>query len=254
MYEEHAAFTAPSDPETVIWRYMSMPQFIDMLKRNALWFTQLGSQLDPFEGVPDDATLEEHRETDEYVRSLVIKQGGLSSEEAEAVPRLPIPHPRDFTYVNCWHMNDYESLAMWSAYGDKGIAIRSSFIRLAESFRDTPQPIFIGVVTYRDRRDPKSADGLLGNLLRFATRKGMSFEYERELRAATTQAPTQTFPPRFETGISVEPVDLDVLVDCIYVAPGSQGWIKQLVRRVMARYKLNKKLVDSDLESRPNLT
>jgi hypothetical protein len=254
MYVEHAAFIAPSDPETVIWRYMNMPQFLDMLERNALWFTQLGSQLDPFEGVPDDATLEEHRARNEYVRSLQIKQGGLSAEEAEALPLLPVPHPRDFTYVNCWHMNDYESLAMWNTYGDKGIAIRSSFSRLAESFRDTPQPIFIGVVTYRDRRDPKTTDGLLGNLLRFATRKGMSFEYERELRAVTTQAPTQTFPPRFEPGIRVEPVDLDVLVDCIYVAPGSQGWIKELVRRVMATYKLDKVLVDSALESRPDLT
>lgn len=253
MYVEHVAFTAPSDPETVIWRYMSMPQFIDMLERNALWFTQLGSQLDPFEGVPDEATIEEHRAINQYVRSLLIERG-LSAEEVEAWPQSSVSHQRDFTYVNCWHMNDYESLAMWNTYGDKGIAIRSNFRRLAQSFRETPQPIFIGVVTYRDRRDPKNADGLLGNLLRFATRKGMSFECERELRAATTQAPTETFPPRFEPGIRVEPVDLDVLVDSIYVAPGSQGWIKELVRRVMATYKLDKELVDSDLESRPDLT
>jgi hypothetical protein len=232
---------------------MSMPQFIDMLERNALWFTQLGSQLDPFEGVPDDATLDEHRATNEYLKNLLI-EGGLSAEEAEALPLPTVSHPRDFAYVNCWHMNEYESLAMWNTYGNKGIAIRSSFRRLAECFRDTPQPIYIGMVTYRDRRDPKSADGLLGNLLRFATRKGMSFEHERELRAVTTQAPTQAFPPIFEPGIRVEPVDLDVLVDNIYVAPGSQGWIKELVRRVMATYKLDKELVDSDLESRPNLT
>jgi len=253
MYVEHAAFTAPSDPETVIWRYIGVPQFIDMLERNALWFTQLGSQLDPFEGVPDEATLAEHRATNEFMKSLFVERG-ISAEKVEAWLLPPVSHPRDFTYVNCWHINEYESLAMWNTYGDKGIAIRSSFRRLAESFRETPQPIFIGMVTYRDRRDPKNADGLLGNLLRFATRKGMSFEFERELRAATTQAPTPTLPPRFEPGIRVEPVNLDELVDSIYVAPGSQGWIKELIRRVMVTYKLDKELVDSDLESRPDLT
>lgn len=254
MYEVHPAFTPPDDPETILWRYVSMPQFIDMLERNALWFTQLGSLDDPFEGVPHDETLRMHREVNDYLRGLLIEKSGMSAEQAAAWPAPPVAHPRDFTYANCWHMNAYESLAMWSTYGSKGIAIRSTFNRLAQSFREVPQPVFIGVVTYRDRRDPRSADDLLGNLLLFATRKGMSYEHERELRVVATQAPVLDFPPTFAPGIRVEPVDLDALIDSVHVAPGTPGWIKELVRRILDRYGINKELVDSDLEARPDLT
>ena len=38
--------------------------------------------------------------------------------------------------INCWHLNDYESAAMWKLYGgvNKGIAIQSTFDRMIKAF------------------------------------------------------------------------------------------------------------------------
>jgi hypothetical protein len=248
--------------DTPIWRYIDFAKLVDMLERRALHFSQLASLGDPFEGMPSDATLEQERESLEQFRQSVV----ASDERWSNVdwPRVSPASDYQFfqlsTYVNCWHMNEYESMAMWRVYSRDGIAIRSSFRMLTDCVRDVPHEIMARQVIYRDRRDQSQLE-LPGDTIGAAFRKGMSYEYEREIRAMILFTPGPPRPMSREEvervqpmGLNVVPVDLDVLIDAVYVAPGRPPWFRELVGRVMRTYRLDKPLENSGLDDRPDLT
>src|SRR5580704_7843647 len=80
---------------------------------------------------------------------------------------------RKVVYVNCWHMNNFDSTAMWSIYAGRGsgIAITSSYDSLQASFQ-SDQKLFGGKIIYSDY----SADiiDVQNNLLATAMRKRRS--------------------------------------------------------------------------------
>jgi hypothetical protein len=49
-------------------------------------------------------------------------------------------------FINCWHLSEYESSAMWDIYSRKneGIAILSSETNFMKAFRDVTQDIMGG--------------------------------------------------------------------------------------------------------------
>jgi hypothetical protein len=155
-------------------------------------------------------------------------------------------------------MNNYESAAMWEGYGREGVAVRSTYRLLCESIRGEPAKVHVGRVIYRD--NILTPDHRINTLLP-CLRKRMSFECERELRAIVLQTPPRWKSGSFPYGRYVNrkpkgiPIvcDLDRLIEKVYVAPESRGWIKQLVGKVMKTYDLDKPLETSDLEKRPEL-
>jgi hypothetical protein len=56
-------------------------------------------------------------------------------------------------FVNCWHMNEHESAAMWRLYSqaDEAICVQSTFARLA----DAVQLVFRDPVAGNQRVEPK---------------------------------------------------------------------------------------------------
>lgn len=83
--------------------------------------------------------------------------------------------------INCWHMNEHESAAMWKLYlkSNEGIAVQSSYNKLRDCIIDDEQ-VLVGMVKYLDYEaehiDP-------GNILSAFVYKRKSFEHEREVRA-----------------------------------------------------------------------
>jgi hypothetical protein len=264
MYVADSGVVTPENPDTPIWRYIDFAKFVDMLERRALHFTRIDALGDPFEGIPSEATLDQIRELEEQLHQLLIARGVRDANDEW--PREPAGRMyqinRLSTYVNCWHMNEYESMAMWRLYSRDGIAIRSSFRMLTESVRDVPQQVTAGNVIYRDRRD-RSQPEFPGDIIEAAFRKGMSYQHEQEIRAMIlfdARPPGQTAFSYEEAeriqlkGYNFEPVDLDVLIDTVYVAPGRPPWFRDLVGRVMRTYGLDKPLENSALDDRPDLT
>jgi hypothetical protein len=262
MYMEHPDVTVPKNPDAPIWRYIDFPKFVDMLERRALHFAQMSSLGDPFEGMPSEGTLERMRATDENLRTGAIARGRVSADEWMSNLGSSYEAFRLSTYLNCWHLNDYESMAMWRLYSKEGIALRSSFRRLTESVRDVPEQITAGLVVYRDRRD-RTVPEFPGDPFEAGFRKGMSYDYEREVRATVlfdarpagqteySYEEAERIQPK---GLYITPVDLDVLIDAVYVAPARPLWFRELVEKVMRTYGLAKPLENSALDDRPNLT
>lgn len=245
MYIALAECQIPSNPGISIWRYIDFAKFVDMLERQQLHFARLDQLDDPFEGALSADAFQQLRDWNEQHPVPTANGRPYWENRTRAIHRSN----RGNTYVNCWHMNEYESQAMWRLYSRDGIAIRSTFERLRSSFNDAPQYVHIGEVIYRDHRGcPRSED--LRNPFALVLRKRMSFEHERELRAIATSGFITA--ENDVLGIPID-VNLPTLIERVYVAPGRPTWFRELVACVMKRYELNVPLEASSLDERPNL-
>jgi len=240
MYKEHPAFEKPKE-RVRIWRYMDFTKFVSLLDNKALFFPRADKLGDPFEGSFSIANIPIRAE-------IYGDKGEITTETVSEVYKLL----REFTAISCWHMNWYESAAMWKLYlkSNEGIAIRSNFERLRNSLKDKRNNIYIGKVKYIDYEKEAIPEGLLPCFVH----KRKSFKHEVELRAVIQKLPLKGLSSRskrpFNNGLYV-PVDLDTLISRIYVAPTSPEWLYTLVKSITNKYGLGEKVSQSDLDNEP---
>lgn len=217
---------------------MDFTKFVSLLEEEALFFSKVSSFMDPFEGfltkptvkmlssIPDDLPSEEQQKLEK------IKKNNLSVRHMG----------RELLYASSWHISQFESVAMWQLYlkSGEGVAIQSTVQRLADSFNGTNMPVSIGLVDYVDYNEDEIP---WNNAFYLALHKRKSFEHEKEIRAIFMDAHSSTG--------ALVPVDLDVLIEKIYIVPDSPIWIHDLVTKVLSRYNLEKEVVHSGLEERP---
>lgn len=148
-------------------------------------------------------------------------------------------------------MNECESASLWETQGQssQGIAIQSTFSRLSTCFDSKASYwVYIGKVQYIDyTKDLIPEDNLILPFLF----KRMSFFHEQELRAIIINYPKDVVVktlPFSETGEYVG-VNLDTLVERVYIAPSAESWFKELVESVMKKYGLCLKPIKSDLDT-----
>jgi hypothetical protein len=263
VFKEHPVFKLPSDGNVAIWRYMDFAKFVNVLDRSALYFCRSDRLGDPFEGSYSKAMVGKPSDT-----AMTFLQTIKGDEKASLIRSQILESQsklrrgiRRCALVNCWHMNNVESAAMWNLYvrNNKGVAIRSSFNKLKNCLAREKLDVYIGEVEYVDYQDYEwPRDNYLYPLLH----KRKSFEHEHELRAMIVEFPTPReaevglevrMPivdygrPRFRYGVEAR-VDLDTLIDTIYVAPTSRKWLYRLVESLTKRYKLSKEVCHSALD------
>jgi hypothetical protein len=174
--------------------------------------------------------------------------------------RKNIHEYRKTMFVNCWHISEHKSAAMWKLYtqGNEGVAIRSTFGRLMECLRPATVEVFAGKVTYIDYRKQRIPDD---NMLFPSMHKRMSFQHEQELRLlywdtdlAVSYDPTAIVWKEgvcFKKGVAID-VDIGALIDKVFVAPTSQVWFKNLVQSILLeKYRIGTEVRQSDLSLGP---
>jgi hypothetical protein len=132
---------------TSIWRYVSFPSLVSILQRRELFFAKLATlaERDPYEGkfskgVISDLTTRYMPEHDKYTYPDGVTFAHAIEERN-----------RKIRAVNCWHMSENESAAMWKLYsGNHGIAIRTTLGAFKKSFDDAQAPVYIFEVEYLD--------------------------------------------------------------------------------------------------------
>ncbi len=148
-------------------------------------------------------------------------------------------------------MNDYESAAMWKLYlkSNEGIAIQSTYSRLSACFEETEIPVFIGKVNYVDY-DNHFIN--LDNLLLPYVHKRKSFEHERELRCLVWQNErSEDAKFSLDTGGVKINIDLEKLVENIYISPNSPSWFTILIEDIVKKYNLKLPIINSRLSQLP---
>lgn len=252
MYKMRHGYKSPSDPNIRVWRYVDFTKFMSLLHGSRLHFARLDSLADPFEGATPFKVLKRMFDSMNWE---AIEAGGHDPDSVrQDIEESMLVQTRQATYVNCWHMGEHESTAMWKVYSGEGLAIQSTYRRLQASFdAERDRDIYIGQVVYID----PAVDDIPGFRTGAPLCKRKAFDWERELRAVYLDVPTldddgflhpRTEPPH---GISVQ-VNLKTLIEAVYIAPTRPAWFSKLVENMLGTFGLGGKPVHaSSLDTAP---
>ena len=259
----------PSD-DAKIWRYLDFTQLTSILERNSLWFNRADMFDDPLEGSYSRANVDTRKQR--YQKSEIPE--GQVDNIVNTISESARRHKHS-TYLNCWHLNERESMAMWELYSveGQGIAIQSRVGKLKEALRaedgyinreDTPVPeeisrlkIFtLGAVQYIDYDKHLIPEG---NLYAPLFHKRKSFEHEREFRVATSRFDELIRGDGIQEVDEVDlpsgeyiSIDVSQLIEKIHVSPSSADWFLQLVEMVAEGSGIDSQIVNrSSLEEDP---
>lgn len=303
-FKDHPFFKPAPSRDSKLWRYMGLPKFLSLLQQKALFFCnlELMARDDSFEGtLPASRFI--HRnwnsvgDIPEQIRDKL--KGFMKPEEcdleiglerlkdlAELRIRQAYAHRRSY-FINCWHLSEYESSAMWDIYSkrNEGIAILSSEAHFEKAFSSEQQDIMGGEIAYGDYHDEDfkidETNGFTPVL-----HKRNSFSYENEYRLVNWDTSVthkkvkavngfieydgkrvfSDFPdgalvsvgrPEAEIekleikhGLHVK-CEIDQLIDAVYISPLAEDWFFEVVKDISAKYDLNVPIIKSELISEP---
>lgn len=242
---------------------MDFTKFASMLSTESLFFCRSDKFDDPFEGsLPKINVLS---------REISIRQWENCDEKLkkQAIDGFSIFYKlwRRYVAINCWHMNEAESMAMWKLYlkSNEGIAVQSRFSLLEKSFpENNGEKIYFGTVNYIDY-DSEYIDS--NEIFSQFVHKKSSFSHEREIRAIIHKIPEKTKEitennetriqnyvdhneETINSGVNVK-VNLETLVERVYLAPGSPNWLYELICSVSERYGYKFNIVKSSADTDP---
>jgi len=246
MYVDRRDLKKIKDESLKIWRYLDFTKFVSLLDINALFFARADTMEDPLEGSLSKANIEARQKDDSRIPQKALKQIADLHKNA-----------RYHVFINSWHMNDVESAAMWKLFlqSSEGIAIQSTVGNLKKSVDlSSNYEINIAKVEYIDYETHMIPER---NILYPFIHKRKSFEHEKELRALTLIMPEKPDEdsidfsvPNQNLGIYV-PIDVNTLIDRVYVSPTALPWFYDLTRSVMEKYGIEKEVIKSNLAVDP---
>jgi hypothetical protein len=229
MYVNNPNIKLPEDPDTVVWKYLDLSKFLDLLMSRKLFMSRSDKFEDQYEGTFSEPTFEEMKK--------------LSADNPEFLKYYKTH--REKVVVSSWHINEYESFAMWQIFtgNSEGLAIRSTVSRLQKAL--APENNFdqyIGEVNYIDyKKEYIPFDDAFFPFLF----KRKSFQYEREIRIISDLS---THDISINDGIKIN-VDIEQLIEKIYIHPKSENWYKRLVIELLKQLDFDFTIEKSDLES-----
>jgi len=137
MYLNNKNIKLPENPDTVVWKYLDLSKFLDLLMSEKLFMSRSDKFEDQYEGTFSEPTYEE------------IKK--LSVNNPEFIDFYK--SHREKVAVSSWHINEYESFAMWQIFtqNNEGLAIQSTIGRLQNAvIPEKKYDQYIGEVNYID--------------------------------------------------------------------------------------------------------
>lgn len=215
---------------TVIWRYFAFDRFLDVLKTHAIWFSRPCHFDDKWEGLFPPSYL---KRTRQYAKANNLEFEDFDRDFQKRALRHKFAH-----FVNCWHISEHESDAMWRLYAiaPRGIAIQSTVGDVKECLR----PHNSGQVIYYDPSHDVYSASLFGpHDILF---KRNAFAWEQEYRFwfddADLLEKIETGKGLPEEGLSkglpVGSADMKCLIKKFVVAPSASDEFIDEVRTACA--------------------
>ena len=115
------------------FQYMDLSEFIHLLYSKSLYFCNTRKFGDPFEGsLPEFNNIDGQKEYPISKDLLQNKKKIQKTMKLKTITNWSYQGWKNRVLVNCWHMNNSESAAMWNSYSyrNSGIALQSTFQRL----------------------------------------------------------------------------------------------------------------------------
>lgn len=283
MYKYYPLINSPTD-YTKIWQYMDLSEFIHLLFSKSLFFCNTRKFGDPFEGSLPEFNNNINGQKEYQISKELIhnKKNFQKSIKSKTITNWSYQGWKNRVLVNCWHMNNSESAAMWNSYSyrNSGIALQSTFQRLKDSIKFCKEEIVIGEVQYLNYRNEWLKESLGWEI--FLTKK-RPYEYERELRALNIvyhnngdnkESLNNSFLKNYRINLpkgqkttakkmlsmhngKILPIyipgkhikiDLDILIENIYISPYVDDYFIDVIQSLIEKYDIsNKSIVLSEL-------
>ncbi|WP_339920931.1 hypothetical protein [uncultured Flavobacterium sp.] len=229
MYLNNQNIKLPEDPDTIVWKYLDLSKFLDLLMSQKLFMSRSDKFEDQYEGTFSEPTFEEIRK--------------LSIDNPDFLKFYKIH--REKVAISSWHINEYESFAMWQIFtqNSEGLAIQSTIGRLQNALApENNYKQYIGEVNYIDyKKEYIPFDDMFFPFLF----KRKSFQYEREVRILSDVSDNNI---SLNDGLKIN-VNIDQLIEKIYIHPKSENWYKDLVINLVKQLGFDFTIEKSDLES-----
>lgn len=253
MYEDKIPIETP-DNNQKIWRYMDFSKYVDLLTTNELHFARADKFEDPYDCSAMQFLGERYKQL-----SSATPQGKERTRQVNTFERL-------FVYLNCWHMNDHQSAALWKLYSEnkyETIAIQTTFGKFESEIKvKWPRD---GISISKVKYDPENAGEPIAGGRLFTPLgwediiyKRPSFAHEKELRAFIFQRVDKLREnntlkneahleklmkerPEY-IRIKISPSDL---IEKVYVSPHATDLFVELVKNVSG--ELKDRVLKSDL-------
>lgn len=229
MYLDNKNIKLPEDPNTIVWKYLDLSKFLDLLLSQKLFMSRSDKFEDQYEGTFSEPTYEE------------IKR--ISENNPEFLQYYK--SHREKVAISSWHINEYESFAMWQIFtqNSEGLAIQSTVERLKNALdSEKNHEQYIGEVNYIDyKKEYIPFDNTFFPFLF----KRKSFQYEREVRIISDVTQSNI---KLNDGLKIN-VDINQLIEKIYIHPKSENWYKNLVIELVSKLGFDFTIEKSDLES-----
>jgi hypothetical protein len=229
MYFNNPNIKLPQDSDTIVWKYLDLSKFLDLLLSQKLFMSRSDKFEDQYEGTFSEPTFEE------------IKKLSINNPDFLNYYKIH----REKVAISSWHINEYESFAMWQIFtqNSEGLAIQSTVKRLQDALiPEKNYKQYIGEVNYIDyKKEYIPFDDMFFPFLF----KRKSFQYEREVRIITDVADSNI---KLNDGLKIN-VDISQLIEKIYIHPKSENWYKKLVIQLVTQLGFDFEIEKSDLES-----
>lgn len=229
MYINNPNIILPDDEEIIVWKYLDLSKFLDMLLSKRLFMSRSDKFEDQYEGTFSEPTYEE------------IKKIAANNPKFLDYYKSH----RENVVISSWHINEYESFAMWQIFtkNNEGLAIQSTIGRLKNALHSEKRTEqHIGQVNYIDyKKEYIPFDDTFFPFLF----KRKSFQYEREIRIISDVTSDNM---KINDGLKID-VDINQLIERIYIHPKSENWYKNLVIELVEKLGFGFTIEKSDLES-----
>ena len=223
----------------VLWKYMDLPKYLSLLSSSSIWLARSDTFKDKREGV---FHLAMKKELENFYQIMSLEPSFHND--------LPVKNVGEFqeylscnTYISCWHKSVNENMVMWEIYGDteNSVSIKTTAAKLKESFcvdtvYEEALELALDDVLYKNSETLPSEK----NCRQPFFLKREHFAFEKEVRLY--------FRSRINHSISDAPygykiqVDLDKLIDQIYVHPDAEKWFFEAVKDLTKKYGIDKKV------------
>ncbi len=100
MYINHHNISLPENPDTIVWKYLDLSKFLDLLLSQKMFMSRSDKFEDQYEGTFSEPTFEE------------IKKIAANNPEFLYYYKSH----REKVAISSWHTNEYESFAMWQIF------------------------------------------------------------------------------------------------------------------------------------------
>lgn len=223
----------------IIWRYMSINKFLDLLINKKLYFPKITKLNDQHEMPLPKEYFDRWKE--DYLSN------GYDNTRANIYHKHDVKRfleQRGRYFVNCWSMEASESYALWKIYldgGRQGVAIKTNVSRLKKSISSKNDMIYLCPVSYQENSFPEGQDL---DFFILASTKKKYYEYEKELRLVVEGEGSEED--------KTYDLNLEELIIELYVSPFQGKWFFESLKKLIELYSpvLAQRLTTSDIRDR----